>query len=83
MHDYDNLRYITEEGRIIDLTYLENEILDILIENKGHYVRNQTLCKLLYIDNELSIRALIFRLRQKLMFEIEIKNKKSMGYKIN
>lgn len=83
MHDYDNLRYITEEGRIIDLTYLENEILDILIENKEHYVRNQTLCKLLYIDNELSIRALIFRLRQKLMFEIEIKNKKSMGYKIN
>lgn len=72
MHDDENYRYVTKKG-IIDLTFAENCILKILIENKGKILK----C------NRVDIRKLISRLRNKLEEEIKIKTKNGVGYYID
>lgn len=83
MHDYDNYRYIgTQET--IQLTRKENELLKILIENKGHFVNKTTLLIQLYNENvsDYTLRCLISRLKEKIKNEITIKTKYGFGYKI-
>ena len=83
MHDYDNYKYIGTQ-KIIDLSKKENELLKILIENKGNIVLTENLLNTLY-EKTLSIRALeqlIYRLRKKLNGEIAIKTRPGFGYGI-
>ena len=83
MHDYDNYKYIGTQ-KIIDLSKKENELLRILIENKGSIVLTENLLNILY-EKTLSIRALeqlIHRLRRKLNGEITIKTRPGFGYGI-
>ena len=83
MHDYDNYKYIGTQ-KIIDLSKKENELLKILIENKGNIVLTENLLNTLY-EKTLSIRALeqlIHRLRKKLNGEIAIKTRPGFGYGI-
>ena len=83
MHDYDNFRYIGTQ-KTIDLSKKENELLKILIENKGSIVLTEKLLNILY-EKTLSIRALkqlIHRLRKKLKDEITIKTRPKFGYGI-
>ena len=83
MHDYDNLRYIGN-GKIIKLSEKENELLKILIENKGRVVSKDFLLKILYEDilSNRALLRLINRLRKKLKNEVVIKNKQCVGYMI-
>lgn len=83
MHDYDNYKYIGTQ-KIIDLSKKENELLRILIENKGSIVLVDNLLNELY-SKTLSIRALkqlVHRLRKKLKNEITIKTRPKFGYGI-
>lgn len=83
MHDYDNYKYIGTQ-KIIDLSKKENELLRILIENKGSIVLVDNLLNELY-SKTLSIRALeqlVYRLRKKLKDEITIKTRPKFGYGI-
>lgn len=83
MHDYDNYKYIGTQ-KIIDLSKKENELLRILIENKGSIVLVDNLLNELY-SKTLSIRALeqlVHRLRKKLKDEITIKTRPKFGYGI-
>lgn len=83
MHDYDNYKYIGTQ-KIIDLSKKENELLRILIENKGSIVLVDNLLNELY-SKTLSIRALeqlVYRLRKKLKNEITIKTRPKFGYGI-
>lgn len=83
MHDYDNFRYIGTQ-KTIDLSKKENELLKILIENKGSIVLTEKLLNILY-EKTLSIRALkqlVHRLRKKLKDEIAIKTRPGFGYGI-
>lgn len=83
MHDYDNYRYIGTQ-KIIELSKKENELLKILIENKGNIVHIDILLNHLYKES-LSIRALdqlVHRLRKKLKDEITIKTRHGFGYGI-
>lgn len=83
MHDYDNYRYVTS-NRIIPLTPKENEILKLLIENKGNLVKKEDFFEKAYIKriHLKSLRISIFRLRQKLKDEITIKTRNCLGYYI-
>ena len=83
MHDYDNYKYIGTQ-KIIDLSKKENELLRILIENKGSIVLVDNLLNELY-SKTLSIRALeqlVHRLRKKLKYEITIRTRPGFGYGI-
>ena len=83
MHDYDNFRYIGTQ-KTINLSKKENELLKILIENKGSIVLTEKLLNILY-EKTLSIRALkqlVHRLRKKLKDEIAIKTRPGFGYGI-
>ena len=83
MHDYDNFRYIGTQ-KTIDLSKKENELLKILIENKGSIVLTEKLLNILY-EKTLSIRALeqlVHRLRKKLKDEITIRTRPGFGYGI-
>ena len=83
MHDYDNYKYIGTK-KIIELSKKENELLKILIENKGSIVLTENLLNTLY-EKTLSARALeqlVHRLRKKLKNEITIKTRPKFGYGI-
>lgn len=83
MHDYDNYKYIGTQ-KIIELSKKENELLKILIENKGSIVLVDNLLNELY-SKTLSIRALeqlVHRLRKKLKDEITIRTRPGFGYGI-
>ena len=83
MHDYDNYKYIGTK-KIIELSKKENELLKILIENKGSIVLVDNLLNELY-SKTLSIRALeqlVYRLRKKLKDEVTIRTKAGFGYGI-
>ena len=83
MHDYDNSKYIGTQ-KIIDLSKKENELLKILIENKGSIVFIDTLLINLF-SKSLSVRALdqlVYRLRKKLKDEVTIKTRPGFGYGI-
>lgn len=83
MHDYDNYRYIGTK-KIIQLSKKENELLKILIENKGSIVLIDNLLNELY-EKTLSIKALdqlVHRLRKKMVGEITIRTRAGFGYGI-
>ena len=87
MHDYKNFRYIANDNRHIELNNIENEILRILIAEKGNIVTYEYLCKHLYNSNDINIfinvlRANIHRLRKKLKGEINIITRIKIGYMI-
>ena len=71
MYDEENQRFITKNG-YIELSYEENKILKALIDNKGKVVIFE---KAPYI--------FIKRLRKKLMGEVDIKTRRSVGYYID
>ena len=84
MHDDENYRYVTKKG-YIDLTVSENCILRELIKHKGSITTFETLCLAVYrmkADKALknNIRIQIARLKKKLKGEIQIMNKKHVGY---
>lgn len=85
--------YNKEEGKIktkngtIYLSFTENEIVKLLIENYNKIVRTETICSVLH-EEELdyyylrSIAANIARVRKKLKGIAIIKNRVRFGYKI-
>lgn len=83
MHDYDNFRYIGTQ-KIIELSNKENDLLRILIDNKGKTINNEKIILNLSEGNYSlkALRQLISRLRKKLKGEITIKTKNNMGYGI-
>lgn len=83
MHDYDNYRYIGTK-KIIDLSKRENELLKILIENKGNIIRIDKLTNELYgkYGSIKALTQLIHRLRKKLKNEITIRTRPRFGYGI-
>lgn len=83
MHDDENYRYIGN-GKIIDLSVYENEILKDLIANKGKVVKYETILLKIYKVNDIKIlyntvTTIISRLRKKLKGEVEIKTKRKVG----
>ena len=72
MHDYENGFYICKD-KIIDLTFIENEILNDLIKNKDKKI-------IPYKQN--ATKTAISRLNKKLEGKIKIKNKRKFGYYI-
>lgn len=83
MHDYDNFRYVGTE-KIIELSKKENELLKILIENKGSIVLIDEILFKLYKNKSLvnALEQLIWRLRKKLKNEITIRTRRGFGYGI-
>lgn len=83
MHDYDNFRYIGTQ-KIIELSNKENELLKILIENKGSIVLIDQILFELYRDTSLvnALEQLVYRLRKKLKDEVTIRTKHGFGYGI-
>ena len=85
MHDYKNFRYITNANKSIELNYTENEILNILISEKGNIVTYKYLCKHLFNSSNINIykgilATTICRLRKKLKGEINIVTRIKIGY---
>lgn len=83
MHDDENYRYIGS-GKVIDLSVYENEILKVLIANKGKVVKYETILLKIYEVNDVKIlyntvTTIISRLRRKLKGEVEIKTKRNVG----
>lgn len=83
MHDDENYRYIGN-GKVIDLSVYENEILKELIANKGKVVKYEILLLKLYESTdkkilEKAMRTIVSRLRKKLAGEVEIITKKQVG----
>lgn len=86
MHDDANFRYITK-GKIIQLTKYQNEILKILIENKGHVVSHEKLCERVFFTYcDVIYKNILFqhicRLRKKLKGEVVIITHRQKGYMI-
>lgn len=87
MHDYNNGVYYGKD-KIIELTDLENRILNLLIKNKHTVVRHRQIMKRIYKsdeDKELmnTITSNIYRLRKKLKGEVNIKTRRNIGYWID
>lgn len=76
MHDYDNYKYYTD-GKVIDLTEIQNELLNLLIENKNHLVTFEEIIKRTRFEEyktfmRPSICVNICRLRKKCNLHISI-----------
>ncbi len=84
MHDEERRLYATSE-EVIELTKLENRLLNYLIKNKGKVLNINNIACYVYGENnyytELSIRNLIWRLRNKIQ-DVEIANIFGYGYVI-
>lgn len=85
MHDEDNYLFVWKNKRI-DLTPKENEILKVLIKNKGKWTELNSICELLYglVSYSLynSTYQVMHRLKRKLRKKVEILSYKNKGYMI-
>lgn len=87
MHDFENGLFYGNCG-IIELTDIENRILNLLIKNKHTVVRYRQIMRKIYKsdeDKELmnTITSNVCRLRQKLRGEVKIKTRRNIGYWID
>lgn len=85
MHDYKNFRYISSDNKDIELNYMENETLKVLLLEKGNIVKYEYLCQYLYHSTDIDVyknvlRAHIHRLRKKLNGELSIVTRNKIGY---
>ncbi len=83
MHDYEHYIYVLNNKKL-QLTVLENKMLNILIENKGKVVTYDVISENVYsikYDSsvKISISNLICRLRKK---GIEIHTVRAIGFMI-
>ena len=86
LYDYINGVLIAKNKRI-SFSYLENEVMKILVTNKENFVdRREITSKVygkdwtLYCDSNISV--LISRIRKKLDGILQIDNKFGFGYKL-
>lgn len=86
MYDYNNYKYIKNDGDYIDLTVTENKILKYVLDNKKNISKIEDICLRVYdcFDeySKKSLRTHIVRLNQKLKGYVQIKNKYRVGYYI-
>lgn len=93
MNEDETIKYSYDDGLIISkdktikLSYRENEIMKILIHNRGEYTNRFELAKVLFGEDgalyyEPTISVYVSRLRTKLKGVIQIHNRQGHGYKI-
>jgi DNA-binding response OmpR family regulator len=82
--DFD-ARVLKRDGKIVDLTAKEYELLEFLIANRGSVVSNKMIEEQLWSNDEFInsnvIQVIVYRLRNKLSKDI-IKSKRNLGYYI-
>ncbi len=86
MHDYSNYRYITNNNEI-PLSIIENELLYLLMKNKGNIITYKQICQQLFGSKNVNVykgilSVSICRLRKKLKDEIIIVTRNKIGYMI-
>ena len=86
MHDYSNYRYILND-KYIPLTHIENEILNMLILEKGNIVTYEKICKKLFKSKNTdkykqTLTIILYRLRKKLSGDVTIVTRNNIGYMI-
>jgi len=82
--DFDN-KIVKKDGKLVDLTAKEFELLEFLIANRGGVVSNEMIQEQLWNSEEFInsnvIQVIIYRLRNKLSKTL-IKSKRNLGYYI-
>ena len=82
MHDYENYKFYIN-GKIIDLTDTENELIYLFLANRNRLVTRNMICQRLYAENykeyqKCSISRNIKKLREK--FGLHIITMSGRGY---
>jgi DNA-binding response OmpR family regulator len=82
--DFD-AKLVRKDGKIVDLTAKEYELLEFLVANRGSLVSSQMIQDQLWSNDEFIesnvIQVIIYRLRNKLSKDL-IKSKRNLGYYI-
>jgi len=82
--DFDS-KLVKKDGKIVDLTAKEFELLEFLLANRGSLVSVETIQEQLWNSEEFIssnvIQVIIYRLRNKLSKDL-IKSKRNLGYYI-
>ena len=82
--DFD-AKLVKKDGKIVDLTAKEYELLEFLVANRGSLVSSQMIQDQLWNNDEFIesnvIQVIIYRLRNKLSKDL-IKSKRNLGYYI-
>ena len=82
--DFD-AKLVKKDGKIVDLTAKEYELLEFLVANRGSLVSSQMIQDQLWSNDEFIesnvIQVIIYRLRNKLSKDL-IKSKRNLGYYI-
>jgi DNA-binding response OmpR family regulator len=82
--DFDS-KIVKKDGKIVDLTAKEFELLEFLVANRGSIVSNEMIQEQLWNNEEFInsnvIQVIIYRLRNKLSKDL-IKSKRNLGYYI-
>jgi len=82
-YDIKNNRLL-KDGKSVDLSTIEINLVSYLVENKGYYVSLDSLQNVVWEGRDITysdIRMCVKRVRQKCDKDL-IKNKKLVGYKI-
>ena len=88
VHDYDR-NIVVIEGETIELSKMENIILEELLKNKNGVVKYEKLRELIYGDIEMdkcllqNIHLRICRLKKKLKGELKTRTIIGLGYRID
>lgn len=91
--DEFKINYCYEEGKLITkneiiyLTFIENEIIKLLVDNYNKHVRTEKICLTLYKEQldycyTRTIATNIARVRKKLKGIVKINNRHGFGYNI-
>ena len=80
--DFDS-KIVRKDGKIVDLTAKEYELLEFLVANRGSVVSNEMIQEQLWNSEEFItsnvIQVIVYRLRNKLSKDL-IKSKRNLGY---
>jgi len=80
--DFDS-KIVKKDGKLVDLTAKEYELLEFLVSNKGSVVSTEMIQEQLWNSEEFItsnvIQVIVYRLRNKLSKDL-IKSKRNLGY---
>ena len=80
--DFDS-KVVKKDGKLVDLTAKEYELLEFLVSNKGSVVSTEMIQEQLWNSEEFItsnvIQVIVYRLRNKLSKDL-IKSKRNLGY---
>ena len=82
---YEDGYIFVGNNKYIYLTFIETQILSLLLRKKGTIIRYEDICNQIFknkVDKYYleSIKSRIYRLRKKLKGEVNIKTKSKIGY---